>query len=86
MRRITHLFAAVSFAALLATALTAASALQSGPALTISFSPDARADAVTGRVYVAISRTNDRPPINQTDPTGVPLFAVNVDLSRPIRP
>ncbi len=33
---------------------------------------------ITGRVYVAISRTHDKPPIEQTDVTGVPLFGHNV--------
>ena len=30
-------------------------------------------------VYVAISRDNKRTPIEQADPTGVPLFSVAVD-------
>ena len=47
----------------------------------ISFSPAAHAGPITGRVYVAISRTNDarRTPIEQTGETGVPLFGVNVE-------
>jgi hypothetical protein len=47
-------------------------------------SPSARAEPVTGRVYVAISRTAAREtPVEQTGETGVPLFAVNVDGLRP---
>jgi enterochelin esterase-like enzyme len=45
----------------------------------ISFSPGARSEAVTGRVYVAISRTNEPAPIQQVGPTGVPLFGKNVE-------
>ena len=36
---------------------------------------------MTGRVYVAISKTNDRTPIQQTDTNGVPLFGVNVECA-----
>jgi hypothetical protein len=51
-----------------------------GPRFEISFSKSAHAEPVTGRVYVAISRTNDsvRTPIRQTDETGVPLFGQNI--------
>ena len=47
-------------------------------------SPAAR-QPVTGRVYVAISRTNDgrQTPIAQTGETGVPLFGVNVEALPP---
>jgi hypothetical protein len=54
-----------------------------GPRFTITFPSSAHADAITGRVYVAISKTNDRPPIDQADTNGVPLFAVNVDALAP---
>lgn len=41
---------------------------------------EVRAEPVTGRVYVAISRVRGpRTPIEQTGETGVPLFGVNVD-------
>jgi hypothetical protein len=56
------------------------------PSFEIRFSPDARKDAVTGRVYVALSKTNARPPIDQTSVTGVPLFGVNVDNLMPGQP
>ena len=46
-----------------------------GPRIEIAFSTDARAEPVTGMVYVAISRDNQRSPIDQTSPTGVPLFS-----------
>jgi enterochelin esterase-like enzyme len=45
------------------------------PRIEVLFSKDARAEPVTGMVYVAISRDNRRTPIDQTSPTGVPLFS-----------
>ena len=54
-----------------------------GPRFTVAVPAAARAEAITGRVYVAISKTNDRPPIQQTDTNGVPLFAVNIDSLNP---
>jgi hypothetical protein len=50
-----------------------------GPRIEIAFSREARAEPVTGMVYVAISRTNQRSPIEQTSPTGVPLFSQFVE-------
>ena len=49
----------------------------------ISFDRTARAEAVTGRVYVAISRDNQRPPIQQVGATGVPLFSHAVETLAP---
>jgi hypothetical protein len=83
MRRIVQFSSAVSLSALFAGALTAARLPSSGPRLAVTFTAAARAAAVTGRVYVAISRSNDRSPIDQTSPTGVPLFAVNVQNLAP---
>ena len=54
-----------------------------GPRFEIHFTAAAHKDAITGRVYVAISKVNNQPPINQTDVTGVPLFGVNVDNLAP---
>jgi hypothetical protein len=52
----------------------------SGPRFEISFSKAAHAEPITGRVYVAISKTfnGTRTPIAQTGETGVPLFGVNI--------
>jgi hypothetical protein len=86
MRRIVPFMFALLGAGALATALVAAQPPQAGPRIDVSFARTAHADAVTGRVYVAISRTNDRSPIDQTDPTGVPLFAQNVDQLKPGEP
>jgi hypothetical protein len=53
---------------------------QAGPRFEISFTNAAHASPITGRVYVALSRTNTgRGPIDQTGETGVPLFGVNVE-------
>lgn len=56
---------------------------RAGPMFTVSFPATASATPITGRVYVAISKTNDRTPIQQTDTTGVPLFGVNIDALAP---
>ena len=69
-------------------ALPARSLMQAGPGprFEISFATSARADVVTGRVYVAISRANDRQtPIQQTSPTGAPLFSRAVENLAPDR-
>jgi hypothetical protein len=65
-----------------------------GPRIEISFAQGARAEPVTGMVYVAISRApatgsgppptssrgdNRRTPIEETGPTGVPLFSRYVE-------
>jgi hypothetical protein len=55
------------------------SSLARGPRIEITFSKEARGEPVTGMVYVAISRNNQLPPIDQTDPTGVPLFSTYVE-------
>ena len=57
-----------------------------GPTIEIAFSKSARAEPVTGMVYVAISRDNRRPPIEQTSPTGVPLFSHAVEGLQPDSP
>ena len=54
-----------------------------GPRFTVTVPSSVRAEAVTGRVYVAISKTNDRTPIQQTDTNGVPLFGVNIESLSP---
>ncbi len=45
----------------------------------VSFAPGANVGPITGRVYVALSRTPNSTPISQTGETGVPLFGVNVE-------
>jgi len=71
----------------LSAALATAASAQS-PRFEITFSRSARDSAVTGRVYVAISRTTsaDRGPIAQTGETGVPLFGVDVSDLSPGKP
>jgi hypothetical protein len=56
-----------------------------GLRLEVSFTAAAHAGPVTGRVLVAISRTNQRAPIQQAGTTGVPLFGVDVEGLAPGR-
>src|SRR5947209_11980392 len=53
------------------------------PRVEISFTAGAHAEPVTGMVYLASSRENRTPPIQQTDPTGVPLFSKYVEQLKP---
>ncbi len=76
------LVAAFVLAPALPSSATVASAqAPAGPRFEVSFSKAAHAAPITGRVYVAISRTfnGTRTPIAQTGETGSPLFGVNVD-------
>jgi Putative esterase len=77
-RHLTGVVAAVVLANLLAGSQTA-----SEPRLEITIAPDARAENVTGMVYVAISRDNKQTPIEQASPTGAPLFSKYVDALPP---
>ena len=61
----------------------AARAADDGPRILVSFSAQARAQPVTGRVYVAVSRDADKPPIEEADVTGVPLFGHDVAALAP---
>ena len=84
----TSLLRRCSVGFLVATALAFVGPLSArqpppGPRFEISFPAAARAEAVTGRVYVAISRTNDRSPIQQASPTGSPLFSRAIDQLAP---
>ena len=76
---------AAALAVVLASAAVVAQQNTSpGPRVEISFAAAARSAPVTGRVYVAISRVNDRQtPIQQADSTGAPLFGKNVDSLAP---
>ncbi len=68
-------------AALALVCCAASVSVAQSPRFEISFSKGAHAAPITGRVYVALSRTSDaqRGPIQQTGETGVPLFSVNVE-------
>jgi hypothetical protein len=88
MRRILKLSAALLVSILLAGSAVVADRFTTaaGPVIEISFTAAARAEAVTGRVYIAFSRTapsGRQTPISQTDPTGVPLFSVAVSNLAP---
>jgi putative esterase len=91
---IMRLFARLACAALLALALAgvlsrvaaAQPARADSPRIEIVFSKGARTEAVTGMVYVAISRDNRPSPIDEASPTGVPLFSHYVEGLAPDTP
>jgi hypothetical protein len=68
------------FVILTAVLATPSASAQSSPRVEISFARAAHAEPITGRVYLALSRTSSATstPIQQTDETGVPLFGVDV--------
>src|SRR5690242_7894757 len=71
-------------AVLLALALQSpGSGQQPGPRIEVSFTAAAHGQPVTGMVYFALSRDNRTPPIQQTDPDGVPLFSKYVEQLAP---
>jgi Putative esterase len=77
-----------------ATGATAASGARTGPtapppsatAFHISFPATAHSGPVTGRIYVMISRTDQREPRFQVGRTGVPFFGRDVLALQPRRP
>lgn len=86
MRSSFRLLAAATIAVLLASAavhVPVTRAQAQTARFLISFTKEARAEAVTGMVYVAISRDNRRTPIEQASPTGVPLFSKYVEALAP---
>jgi hypothetical protein len=79
--------AAAVVAVLAATAgIRSAAQAPQGPRVTISFAAAAHPAPVTGMVYFALSADNKTPPIQQTDPEGVPLFSKFVDQLQPGTP
>ncbi|MEP6781905.1 MAG: alpha/beta hydrolase-fold protein [Gemmatimonadaceae bacterium] len=79
--KIPRLFALACGALTIAAPVAMSAQPATGPRFEIAFSKDAHPAPITGRVYVAISRTNDarRSPIQQTGETGVPLFGANIN-------
>jgi len=76
----TRMLAAIALAGTVALAAAHLRAQPAqGPAVEISFAQAAHAGPITGMVYLAISADNRTPPIQQTDPEGVPLFSKYVD-------
>jgi hypothetical protein len=57
-----------------------------GARVMITFTSAARAEPVTGVVYLAISKDNTRTPIEDTGPQGVPLFSKLVEQWKPGTP
>lgn len=81
--RWTGLLAAATIAAAATAAARARAQPAAGPRFEITVPARAHAEPITGMVYVAISRENQRTPIDQTGPTGTPLFSTPVDGLRP---
>ena len=80
----TRLFGVAILAVLAATATGRLSAeAVTGPRFEIGFARAARAERVTGMVYLAISRDNQTSPIQQAGTTGAPLFSRYVDQLEP---
>jgi hypothetical protein len=79
-------FAALSILAAGAAVRLAAQPPARGLRVEISFAGAARSEPVTGMVYLAISKDNQAPPIQQTDPEGVPLFSAYVQDLKPGTP
>ena len=77
---------AIAFASAITIVATGATAQNRSPRVEISFPSAARSEAITGMVYVAIASDNRRTPIEQTGPTGAPLFSASVDGLRPGTP
>ncbi|MBW8894692.1 MAG: hypothetical protein JF613_00685 [Acidobacteria bacterium] len=90
MRLFARLACAVLLSLALASFLARATAAQQpradSPQIEIVFSRQARPEPVTGMVYVAISRDNRPSPIDETSPTGVPLFSRFVEGLAPDTP
>ena len=79
VRRTVNGVRRATFAAAITLAFASGAAAQAR--FEITFPSGAHAAPITGRAYVALSKTNDgqRTPIQQTGETGVPLFGVNID-------
>jgi hypothetical protein len=73
-------------AVVLTTLAAAGTATQeAGPRVEITVAAEARAEATTGMVYLAVARVDGakRTPIEQASPTGAPLFSKYVEGLRP---
>jgi hypothetical protein len=84
--RASRVIVAVAVAGGLAAGMSYAGSRASqppGPRVEISFAREARSGPVTGMVYVALSRDNQRTPIEQASPTGAPLFSAYVEALAP---
>ena len=77
------MIAGVIAAAAAAGAVGVTAQVRPGLRVEISFAPGARSEPVTGMVYLAISRDNQRTPIQDAGPEGVPLFSKYVEQLQP---
>ena len=81
MNTVRSVSIALTIAALNAGALAAPLIAQSGARFEVSFSGAVHPSRITGRAYVALSRTStaERGPIAQAGENGVPLFGIDID-------
>lgn len=86
LRLTCALLIAACTASVLAEAIGTEQTRADAPRIEVLFSKGARDEPVTGMVYVAISRDNRPTPIEQTSPTGVPLFSRFVEGLAPESP
>jgi hypothetical protein len=83
MRAVRTVVGGVLAAVMASGMIYGASAQGPGPRIELAFSRAARGEPVTGMVYVALARDNQRTPIEQTSPTGAPLFSAYVEALAP---
>ncbi|MBU6246743.1 MAG: hypothetical protein KGN77_03210 [Xanthomonadaceae bacterium] len=83
MTRLPVLLRTLVAGLLAAASLHLAATEASAPRIEVSFAASAHAAPITGRVYVAVSRDDKAPPIEETDITGVPLFGHDVQRLAP---
>jgi len=81
-----RILVALAFAVTAALATGRLTAQSKAVSVEVSFAQSAHGEPITGMVYLAISRDNRTPPIQQTDPEGVPLFSKYVDQLKPGTP
>jgi len=77
--------ASIAIAAPLAAQKASSPAAGRGSRFEITVPPAVRGEALTGRVYVMIARTNDREPRLQIGRTGTPFFGRDIEMLPPGR-
>ena len=83
MNRFIWSFVVASALAVTLVAQTREPAPGRGVRVEVSVPPSVRNEAITGRVYVMIAKTNDREPRLQIGRTGTPFFGRDVECCRP---
>ena len=79
----TRLFRLHLLAGLFVSVLPLTATGQSGLQFEISVPESVHSESITGRVYVMISRTNQRPPYLQIGRIGIPFFGRDIERLTP---